>query len=377
MERALTNNSKMLCFSFNQDSSCFCIGTERGFIIYKSSPLNDYYIRELNGGIGLITMFNNSNLVGLVGGGKRPYSALNKLVIWNDATSKPIFEITVDFKIKNIKVKNSLIAIVGKKKIKIYYYNSLEDIMSYKDIDTIVTPENRNGVFSMNLEPKKHIIAYPTKNIGEIMIKTYFKKKNNIDESEEEKIISKSQNIPAHQSEVTVMALNPQGDILASVSQKGSLIRLFDTSTGETLRGLRRGTDSAEIYSINFDKTSQYVLVTSSKGTVHIFNIGQSKVVKNPKSFLSSLAPYLNLQNSYLDNEWSFAQYHTKCKNNNIANFYGKNNDIVVLTEDGMYYRAKFNYKGGECITLQEKSFLGMENKDDDFYYDDDELIDE
>ena len=376
MERTLTNNSKMLCFSFNQDSSCFCIGTEKGFIIYKSSPLNDYYIRDLNGGVGLIAMFNNSNLVGIVGGGKRPYSALNKLVIWNDATSKPILEITVDFKIKNIKVKKSLIAIIGKKTIKIYYYNSLEDIMNYIDIDTITTPENKNGIFTMNTDPKKNIIAYLTKNIGEIMIKTYFRKKNSDDENDY-KIISKTQSISAHQSEVTVMSLDPKGDILASVSQKGSLIRLFDTSTGSFLKGLRRGNDSAEIYSINFDKTSQYVLITSNKGTVHIFNIGKSKIVKNPKSFLSSLAPYLNLQNTYLDNEWSFAQYHTKCKINNIANFSGKNNDIVVLTENGMYYRAQFNYKGGECSTLQEKSFLGMENKDDDFYYDDDdELVD-
>ena len=376
MERTLTNNSKMLCFSFNQDSSCFCIGTEKGFIIYKSSPLNDYYIRDLNGGVGLIAMFNNSNLVGIVGGGKRPYSALNKLVIWNDATSKPILEITVDFKIKNIKVKKSLIAIIGKKTIKIYYYNSLEDIMNYIDIDTITTPENKNGIFTMNTDPKKNIIAYLTKNIGEIMIKTYFRKKNSDDENDY-KIVSKTQSISAHQSEVTVMSLDPKGDILASVSQKGSLIRLFDTSTGAFLKGLRRGNDSAEIYSINFDKTSQYVLITSNKGTVHIFNIGKSKIVKNPKSFLSSLAPYLNLQNTYLDNEWSFAQYHTKCKINNIANFSGKNNDIVVLTENGMYYRAQFNYKGGECSTLQEKSFLGMENKDDDFYYDDDdELVD-
>ena len=376
MERTLTKNSKMLCFAFNQDSSCFCIGTEKGFIIYKVSPLNDYYIRDLNGGVGLIAMFNNSNLVGIVGGGKRPYSALNKLVIWNDATSKPILEITVDFKIKNIKVKKSLIAIIGKKTIKIYYYNSLEDIMNYIDIDTITTPENKNGIFTMNTDPKKNIIAYLTKNIGEIMIKTYFRKKNSDDENDY-KIVSKTQSISAHQSEVTVMSLDPKGDILASVSQKGSLIRLFDTSTGAFLKGLRRGNDSAEIYSINFDKTSQYVLITSNKGTVHIFNIGKSKIVKNPKSFLSSLAPYLNLQNTYLDNEWSFAQYHTKCKINNIANFSGKNNDIVVLTENGMYYRAQFNYKGGECSTLQEKSFLGMENKDDDFYYDDDdELVD-
>ena len=371
MERTFTNtnSSRMLCFSFNQNCSCFCIGTERGFIIYKSSPLNDYYIRDLKGGIGHIAMFNNSNLIGLVGGGKRPFSSLNKLVIWNDATSKVIMEITVDFKIKNIKVKNSLIAIIGKKKIKIYYYNSLEDIMEYRDIDTILTTDNKNGIFTMNLDPKKHIIAYLTKNIGEIVIKTYSQPKNKNDDIDN-KISSSTKNISAHQTEITLMSLNHQGDIIASCSQKGSIIRLFNTSNGNLLKELRRGTDFAEIYSLNFDPTSQYILCSSSKGTIHVFNIRKNKNVKNPKSFLSSIAPLLNLQNTYLDNEWSFAQYHIDCKINNIANFCGENNDIIVLTEDGMYYRAQLVFHGGECKTLQEKSFLGMENKDDDFYYD-------
>ena len=371
MERSLTNISRMLCFSFNQNCSCFCIGTEHGFVIYKSYPLNDYYRRELNGGIGHIAMFNNSNIICLVGGGKRPFSSLNKLVIWNDANSKVVLEITVDFKIIDIKVKNSLIAIIGKKKIKIYYYDSLEDIMNYKEIDDIATPNNENSIFSMNLDHTKNIIAYLTKNIGEIMVKTYpqIDYENNDNPINQKNFISKK--ISAHQTEITLMALNHQGDIIASCSQKGSIIRLFSTSTGSLLKELRRGTDFAEIYSLNFDPTSKYILCTSSKGTIHIFNVVKNKAVKNPKSILSSFGSFLNLQNTYLDNEWSFAQYHIDCKINNIANFTGKDNNIIILTEDGMYYRARFNLQGGECETLQHKNFLEIENRDDDFYYGD------
>ena len=365
MERTLTNISKMLCFSFNQNCSCFCIGTEKGFVIYKSYPLNDYYIRDLKGGIGLIAMFNTSNIIGLVGGGKRPFSSLNKLVIWNDATSKQVLEITVDFKIKDVKVKNSLIALIGKKKINIYRYDSLEDIMDYKQIDEITIPENKYNIFSMNMEPNKNIIAYLSKNIGEIKLRTYN------DKNSQSKQNYTSNTISAHQSEITCMALNHQGDIIASCGQKGSVIKLFAASSGTLLKELRRGTDSAEIYSLKFDKTSKYFLCTSSKGTVHIFNVVKNKAIKNPKSTFSSIASYLNIQNSFLSNEWSFAQYHINCKSYNLANFTEKNNNIIVLTEDGMYYRAKFDFQGGECKTLQEKNFLEIENKDDDFYYDD------
>ena len=370
MESGIKPISRMLCFSFNQDCSCFSIGTENGFVIYKSAPLNDYYIRELNGGIGLIAMFNNTNIVGLVGGGKRPFSSLNKLSIWDDANLKVVLEITVDFKIIDVKIKKSLIALVGKKQIKIYYYDSLENIMDYQEIDDITTPQNSNAIFSINLDPAKHVIAYLTKNTGEIMIKTYAKIDiENQGIQNQKNYITKK--IPAHQTEITLMTLNHQGDIIASCSKKGSILRLFSTSTGALLKELRRGTDFAEIYYINFDKSSKYVLCSSSKGTVHIFNVTKNDAVKNPKSILSSIAPYFKMQNSFLDNEWSFAQFHIDCATINIANFVDKDNNIIVLCEDGMYYRAKFNYKGGECEKLQEKNFLEMEKRDDDFYYDD------
>lgn len=362
MESGIKPISRMLCFSFNQDCSCFSIGTENGFVIYKSAPLNDYYIRELNGGIGLISMFNNSNIIGLVGGGKRPFTPQNKLVIWNDATSKVICEINVDFNIQNIKIKDSLIAIIGKKKIKIYYYDSLDNIINYKEIDTIETTENKNGILGINLDPKKHIISCLSKNIGEIIIKSYSESKK------DKNINNKKTKISAHQSEITYMSLNYKGDLLASCSEKGTIIRLFSTKEGKLLKELRRGTDYAEIYSLNFDKNSQYLICSSSKGTIHIFNIQENEGVKNPKSFLSSLSYYINIQNDYLKNEWSFAQYHIDYKGKNIASFCPGINNFVVLTENGMYYRASFSIStGGECGTIQKKDYLYLEIDDDEF----------
>ena len=356
-------NNKVLFIGFNQNSSCFCIGTDNGFIIYKSSPLNDYYTRELDGGIGIISMFGNSNILALVGGGKRPFAALNKLIIWNDATSKILCEITHDFRIVNVKIKNALIAVIGKKRIKIYYYDSLKNILNYQNIDTIETPDNKTGIFGLNLDPNIHIISYLSNNIGEILIKIY-------DEPKKDKEITyKIKKIIAHQSDVTYMALNYKGDLLASCSEKGTIIRLFSTKKEELVKELRRGTDYAEIYSLNFDKNSQYLICGSSKGTIHIFNVKENEGIKNPKSYFSSIGSYLNIKNDYLSNEWSFAQYHIDCKGKNISTFVGEENDFVVITYNGMYYRSNFiNSKGGECKTLQKKEFLGI-NYNDDFLF--------
>ena len=356
-----TYNKDFLYIGFNQDSSCFCIGTEKGFTIYKSSPLNDFYIRDMKGGIGFICMFENSNILGLVGGGKRPLAALNKLIIWNDATSKILFEIEVDSRILNVKIKKSLIAIIQKKKIKIYFYDSLENLFNYKNIDTIATPENKNGLFGLNLDPSKNIISYLSKNTGEIIIKIYD------DLKKDKEINNKIKKISAHQSEITYMTLNYNGEILATCSEKGTIIRLFSINTGKLIKELRRGTDYAEIYSLNFDKSSNYLICGSSKGTIHIFNVKENKGVKNPKSFLSSLGSYLNIQNEYLQNEWSFSQYHIEVKSKYLVNFVDENS-FVIITEDGIYYRCKFNPStGGECTTLQQKNFPFMDLNDDDF----------
>ena len=364
MKRSYTLNNSLLCFSFNQNCSCFCIGTEKGFTVYKSAPLNDHYTRELNGGIGLISMFNNSNILALVGGGKRPYSALNKLIIWNDATAKQLFEIEVESKILNLKIKNSLFIIVMKRKIKLYYYDSLENILNYKNIDTIDTIDNKSGILGFNLNPNHTVISYISKNIGEIIIKIY--DKFNINED----IKFKTKKIPAHQSEVTYMALNYLGDILASCSEKGTIIRLFSTKTGHLLKELRRGTDYAEIYSLNFDKNSRYLICGSSKGTIHVFNIKENEGVKNPKSFLSSIGSYLNIQYDYLNNEWSFAQFHIESKGKYITNFVGDNNIFIILTNEGLYYRVQFKpTPGEECKILQKDQYLFIEAKDDDFLF--------
>ncbi|KAI5099792.1 WD repeat domain phosphoinositide-interacting protein 4, partial [Silurus meridionalis] len=54
--------------------------------------------------------------------------------------------------------------------------------------------------------------------------------------------------INAHQSEIACLALNQPGSVVASASQKGTLIRLFDTITRDKLVELRRGTDPATLY---------------------------------------------------------------------------------------------------------------------------------
>jgi WD40 repeat protein len=67
--------------------------------------------------------------------------------------------------------------------------------------------------------------------------------------------------------------LNSDGVLVATASEKGTLIRIYRVDTGEHLQELRRGKENAEIYSISFSQNNLYLACTSDRGTIHIFSL--------------------------------------------------------------------------------------------------------
>ena len=87
------NPSSILYISFNQDSSCISIGSETGFKIINTNPFLDLYYRYMKGGIGIVEMLNNANILGLVGGGKNPKFPLNEFILWDEEKGEEIGKI--------------------------------------------------------------------------------------------------------------------------------------------------------------------------------------------------------------------------------------------------------------------------------------------
>ena len=149
------NSNKMLYISFNQNSSCFAIGTENGFIIYSTFPFKDKFTRNLNGGIGIIEMLNSSNILALVGGGKYPKYNKNKVIVWDDYEQKVVSELKFTNSIKNVKLKNDKIFIVLEKKIFVF------NLETFENIESIDTCDNSKGLIGINNDQNFTVIAYP------------------------------------------------------------------------------------------------------------------------------------------------------------------------------------------------------------------------
>ena len=347
MELEQNEHEHILYVTFNQDGSCFCVGTETGFMVYRSYPLKLKCKRDLGGGIGIIEMFNLSNIIALVGGGTNPKYDNNKVILWDDSRCSIMAEILVTFDIHNIRIKKTTIFIIGETEINVFTFGNI-----FIKIDSINTCQNKYGIFGISLEPKENLVCYPT-DVGKITIKNYNIK--NKDKS------YKTEEIKAHQSEIVSLVMNYDGSLLASASKQGTIIRIYQTKDNTLIQELRRGTKSSAIYSLIFDSKSQYLACSSNTGTIHIFNVkNEQNIVQNQKSIFGTITSFLGIQSEYLNSEWSFAQYHLNYKGKSVISFYNKD-IVIVLTTDGKYYIGEFNIEyGGECSTAIESNFLDI-----------------
>ena len=71
----------------------------------------------MGGGIGRIEMLKTTNILCLVGGGKKPKYPLNKIIIWADSTCKIIDELRFNSIILSAKIKMDRIIGITEKKI--------------------------------------------------------------------------------------------------------------------------------------------------------------------------------------------------------------------------------------------------------------------
>lgn len=350
----------MLYVSFNQDSSCFAVGTERGFKIFSTYPFTDKYERVMGGGIGIVEMLYKSNILALVGGGKNPKFNRNNVVIWDDYQNKVIAELKLTSQVKNIKLKRGKLFVVCEKKAFLFNLNN------YQNLDVIETSLNTKGLIAINLDPAKTIYALPSsisnnnKVSGKVKVKFYEKNKETL--------------ISAHEKDLSFLSMNNDGSILATSSENGTIIRLFRVIDGIQLKEFRRGREKAEISCIQFDNHNRFLAVGSDRGTIHIWSMGScyksmkeipvnqgskdiDETMENdgPKVDMDGELPKNNnsilkgiLSFGYFNDDYSFAKVRIGL-NSSICTF-GPGDIIIAIAQDGKYYEAKFDLqKGGDA----------------------------
>lgn len=201
----------------------------------------------------MVEMLFRCNLLALVGGGPNPKFPTNIVKIWDDHQNRAIGELVFRSEVRAVKLRRDRVVVVLLFKIYVYRFSDL------KLLDQIPTTKNPKGLIALCPDANNVVLACPGVKEGHVRVELYDIKKSHL--------------IPAHESELAAIALSLDGTRLATASEKGTLIRVFDTHSGELLKELRRGRDYAMINCITFNKTAEFLACSSDKGTVHIFSL--------------------------------------------------------------------------------------------------------
>ncbi|GMH30992.1 hypothetical protein Nepgr_032835 [Nepenthes gracilis] len=347
----------VLHISLNQDSGCFAAGTDRGFRIYNCDPFREIFRRDFDrgGGIGTVEMLFRCNILALVGGGPDPQYPVNKVMIWDDHQSRCIGELSFRSEVRGVRMRRDRIVVVLEQKVFVYNF---ADLKLLHQIETISNPK---GLCAVSQSAGNVVLVCPGLQKGQVRVEHYASKRTKF--------------IMAHDSRIACFALTQDGALLATASSKGTLVRVFNTVDGALLQEVRRGADRAEIHSLAFSSTAQWLVVSSDKGTVHVFSLkvnSDSPTNDNVHdasennaavtSAGSSLSFIRGMLPRYFSSEWSVAQFRLLEGSQYIVAFGHQKNTVVILSMDGSFYRCQFDpVKGGEMTQLEYHNFLKPE----------------
>ena len=337
-------NKEVLFADFNQDNKCFSVGTDEGFLIYNTEPFRLQFERILEEEFVLVIMLYKTNIIALVGSENNTNYKRNKLIIWDDHQRKSLSELKFNQNIMNVKLRKDKIVVICHDKI--YVFN----LATFKNMDIIETGENSHGALGISFIPDKTILAYPDKAKGHVRIKNFEK--------------STVFGVKAHENTIAYIVVSYDGNLMATASEQGTLIRIFNTENGNFLQELRRGADQADIKYICFSPDYKLLAATSNKGTIHIWSLSQTykilnkgfdKEIENKKSGFKWLPKILG--GDFFNSEWSFAQ--VRITDSRSICCFGKDNTIIIITTEGKYYKAKIDMiNGGDCIIIEQERLV-------------------
>lgn len=328
---------------FNQDYGCFACGTASGFRVYNCEPFRETFRRELNNdGISIVEMLFRCNILAIVGGPNSTTYPPNKVMIWDDHQGRCIGELSFRSQVHAVRLRRDRIVVALEHKVLVYNFADLRLLHS------IETLSNPGGIIALSAAAEQTILACPGLHVGQVRMELYD--------------VRRTKFIQAHSSGLASLALSLNGKLLATASERGTLVRVYATADGSKLQELRRGADPARIFSLAFSKgdAPEWLAMSSDKGTVHIFKLagpdlkavarlappeGSHTNPVSPLSFVSNILPM-----PYFASERSFAQFRLSEEVKSVVGFGSAPATVIVVSTSGAFYTASFNpQKGGVC----------------------------
>ncbi|KAF9818054.1 hypothetical protein IEO21_03015 [Rhodonia placenta] len=394
-------NSNMLFANFNQDFTCISVGTRKGYSITNCDPFGRVYTKN-DGARGIVEMLFCTSLIALVGAADHPHSSPRKLQIVNTKRQSMICELLFPSSILAVKLNRKTLVIVLE--VEIYIY----DISNMRLMHVIETTPNPDAIVALSPSSENSYLAYPspvpspntqtqpgaqpaapstsTQQTGDVLL---FSTRS----------LTVANVIQAHKAPISFLSINSTGTLLATASDKGTVIRVWSIPGAEKLYQFRRGTREARIHSMNFNLVSTLLAqkgatalktpsspsesVDSGDGTQGLEG-GYDAYVDNKKNGSVSLrrrSLHLtkNITSSvggYLPNtltemwepsrDFAFLRLPTSGARCAVA-LSGTMPQVMVISSEGYFYLYSIDLEnGGECSLMKQYSLLDSSDEAND-----------
>lgn len=341
----------VISVSMNAEHTLFAASMETGVRIFNVEPLS---VRASlddpkdMGSVAVCSLLHRTNLVAVVAGGSNQRYSEKSVLIWDDALKKFILEYTFSSPVLAVKTRRDRILIVERHRIHCFSFPHKSE-----KLFTIETRDNPLGLCEVSpyTSSERQLLVFPGYRTGSIHILDLI-------HSEPGKS-SSPVNISAHQSDIACLAINKAGTMVATASTKGTLIRVFDTSRRTLLVELRRGADAATLYCIAFSHDSDFLVVSSDKGTVHIFALRDTHLNRRSNIPTMGWSPH-----QYLNSQWALAKFTVAAECACICAF-GHNSSVYAICLDGTFHKYNFT-PDGNCVRDSYDVYLDVP-EDDEF----------
>ena len=264
----------------------------------------------------------------------------NTVYIYDDHDDAVIGSLVFPRAVISASIQYEFLIVVLENETCVYH---LKDLTLFR---RIATYRNEKGIASIQLKNGMPIVCVLGESRGCIRL---------IDER-------RDYSIRAHESAISALCLSYNGEFAASASVRGSIIRVFDTTTGKCLSVIRRGHMRAGIVNIEFDRYSQY-LMCNSDTTVHI-----AKRERLSDMSLGSPLPTIDeasedgtqrMFGGVFSDSFSFRYSNPDHSKSMVAVFGSEPESVFVLTTNGLFVKLSIDADRG-LVKYQESNIRSL-----------------
>ncbi|XP_062546887.1 WD repeat domain phosphoinositide-interacting protein 2-like isoform X2 [Armigeres subalbatus] len=242
--------------NFNQDYTSLSVVSKQGYRLFSLSSVDrvDEIFCSHDEDTRIAERLFSSSLVAVV-----TASEPHKLKVCHFKKGTEICNYSYPKDILSVKLNRSRLVVCLEDSIYIHNIRDMRLLHSIKNM-----ANNPVGLCTLSLSSH---LAYPiSETTGELQI---FDAGN----------LTSRLKVKAHDSQLSAMNFSFNGTLLATASEKGTVIRVFCVKNGQKVHEFRRGLKRhVSIGSLNFSICASYVVASSNTETVHIFRIDPKSI---------------------------------------------------------------------------------------------------